>query len=79
MKQSTNLPSPSTINIHITDSLIPAIFHNSDASSKLSAISLSNLSQHQFTFYTDGSVKQLGTNQCSMGIGWVQVYNDQII
>jgi ribonuclease HI len=29
------------------------------------------------TFYTDGSVIGIGTNQCTMGIGWAQVDDNQ--
>ena len=77
IKKATEIPPTPSINL--IDSSIPTIFINNDASSQLTQAALANLLQHQFTFYTDGSVKQLGTNQCSMGIGWVQVHDDQII
>ena len=81
--RSTDIKHPSYIpplpTINIIDSIISNIFHESEASKKLTHIALSNSTQHQFTFYTDGSVKQIGTVHCSMGIGWVQVYNSHAI
>ena len=76
IKLSSCIPPLPTINI--SDSSISNIFIDSEASNKLSQAAISNSSQCQFTFYTDGSVKHLGTNLCSMGIGWVQVHNKHV-
>jgi ribonuclease HI len=46
----------------------------------LEQLSIINASYQQINFYTDGSVIDIGTNQCTMGIGWVQIdNNNQII
>ena len=42
-------------------------------------IAIANSNLLEFTFYTDGSVINLGNSQCSMGIAWIQVFKDQII
>ena len=65
---SSSLPS-----IPIQYSATSEIFHSSNKTNSLIEISLANLSCNNFNFYTDGSVIDIGTNQCSMGIGWVQV------
>jgi len=61
--------------INISNSTISEIFKSNDCSDKLEEIFLNNSSYQEFTFYTDGSVTDIGTEQSSMGIGWVQVNN----
>jgi ribonuclease HI len=72
------LATPPLPTIHITDSLVPTLFHDNEASQNLLRIAHNNSAAQHFTFYTDGSVVEIGTNQCSMGIGWAQIHNDQI-
>ena len=67
-------PIPSALpsllpSIPIYSSAAPEIFYSSDKTNQLIEISLSNSTQNIFNFYTDGSVIDIGTNQCSMGIG----------
>ena len=45
----------------------------------LQSFAENNYNYTSFIFYTDGSVKNICTNQCSMGIGWVQLHNNQIV
>jgi len=72
--------TPSLPTISITNSAAFEIFNSSEATDKLISISHYNLSYHQLSFYTDGSVIDIGTNQCTMGIGWIQIdNNNQII
>ena len=77
IKQPITIPPPPTI--HITDTLTSVLFQDNPASLDLLHIAHTNAGQYDFTFYTDGSVIDIGTNQCSMGIGWVQIHSDQII
>ena len=67
IKQPITIPPPPTI--HITDTLTSVLFQDNPASLDLLHIAHTNAGQYEFTFYTDGSVVDIGTNQCSMGIG----------
>ena len=64
--------------LQITSSSITTIFNSNEATQQLEAIYQTNYNQRQFVFYTDRSVIDICTNQCSMGIGWVQACNNQI-
>ena len=64
--------------LQITSSSITMIFNSNEATQQLEAIYQTNCNQQQFVFYTDRSVIDICTNQCSMDIGWVQVCNNQI-
>jgi ribonuclease HI len=55
---------------------IYSIFNFNSTSSKLEQIATNNLNQLNFIFYTDGSVRNITTERCQMGIGWVQVLDD---
>ena len=66
IKHPITIPPPPTI---LIDDFLPTIlFHDNEASQDLIQIALSNTNLQHFTFYTDGSVIDIGTNQCSMGI-----------
>ena len=66
--------------IPISNFISSTIFEASDATNRLDQISSNNLSYNLFNFYTDSSVIGISTNNCTMGIGWVQVdSNDQVI
>src|SRR6185295_18403092 len=58
---------------------LPSIFEPYQLSDSLQTIANSNYNLSSISFYTDGSVINLGTSQCSMGIGWVQVNNSTTI
>jgi len=66
-------------NITITTYSIPNIFEHSSLTNNLQQIANYNSNLSELHFYTDGSVINLGTSQCSMGIGWVQVSNDSVL
>jgi ribonuclease HI len=69
---------PATLpSIIIDNSSIEDIFQASNATCKLKEIACHNSTLQTLTFYTDGSVISIGTNQCTMGIGWVQVDHNQ--
>src|SRR5690242_10878072 len=70
---------PNTTNIYIPASLIPPVFDNSDLTDTLQSIANLNYNKPELHFYTDGSVIQAGTSQCSIGIGWVLVQNNNIL
>jgi len=71
------LHTPATLpSIIIDNSSIEDIFQASNATCKLKKIACHNSALQILTFYTDGSVISIGTNQCTMGIGWVQVDNN---
>ena len=67
---------PNATNISIPASLIPSVFSNNDLTNTLQLIANSNYNKTELHFYTDGSVIQAGTSQCSMGIGWALVQNN---
>src|SRR6185295_9625779 len=71
VKHPTGILSLSTISI--TNSIASEIFIPSEATNKLTSISYYNHSHSQLSFYTNGSVIDIGTDQCTMGIGWIQV------
>ena len=75
-KNPSYIPPPPSINI--ADSLVPTLFYNNSASNNLAQIATANNSYQHFTFYTDGSVKNFGTDQCTMGIGWAQIHNNSV-
>ena len=45
----------------------------------LQQIAQANTTLSEFTFYTNGSVTNFGNSRCSMGIAWIQIYNNSII
>src|SRR6185312_8811784 len=49
------------------------------ATTTLQQIAFNNAVQSSFTFYTNGSVTDIGTDRCLMGIGWVQILNNQVL
>jgi ribonuclease HI len=49
------------------------------STSNLQTIANNNSQLSELSFYTDGSVIDLGSNQCSMGIGWVQIHDTTTI
>ena len=69
--------SPPTI--PVADSIATSIFHPGELTTKLVQISTNNLNSRSFNFYTDGSVINIGSEHCTMGIGWVQVDNNNQI
>jgi ribonuclease HI/endonuclease/exonuclease/phosphatase family metal-dependent hydrolase len=71
--------APSSPTIHINQSPVLEIFNSNLASAHLNQLANNNISQNNFTFYTDGSVRNISTEQCSMGIGWIQIYNNSPI
>ena len=54
--------------ILINDSSVLNIFQNNEISQELNQIAISNSNLTETTFYTDGSVHNFMTNQCSIGI-----------
>jgi hypothetical protein len=74
VKHPTHIPPAP--NIPIINSIASEIFTPSESTNKLISISHHNLSYQQLSFYTDGSVIDIGTDQCTMGIGWIQVDNN---
>jgi len=42
-------------------------------------IEKNNKNKNEFTFYTDGSLVELGKDNCSITGGFVQVENEEII
>jgi len=70
------IPPPPNLIISIPQ--IPSIFHPSPALDTLQLIANYNSNLKELTFYTDGSVLNLGNSQCSMGIGWIQLENQTI-
>ena len=69
-------PLPS---INLKNNYITEIFGFNETSKFLQNIAIQNLNQQELIFYTDGLVQNICTDQCSMGIGWVQIYNNQAI
>ncbi|RIB05043.1 hypothetical protein C2G38_2254036 [Gigaspora rosea] len=66
-------------NLLIPTAQIPSFFHSSPALDTLQSICHYNSHLTELTFYTDGSVIDLGNSQCSMGIGWIQLHNQNIL
>ena len=66
---SPNLILPPMPTIPISNFISSAIFEASETTNELNQISLNNSLQNSFNFYTDGSVIDIGTNNCTMGIG----------
>ena len=60
---------PSLPTLQLTSSSITAIFNPNEVTQQLESIYQKNYDQQYFVFYTDGSVIDICTNQCSMGIG----------
>jgi len=78
VKHPLSIPSAPTITI--PNSSASKIFDPGEMTNTLEQFSIINASHQQINFYTDGSVIDIGTNQCTMGIGWVQIdNNNQII
>ena len=73
-------PKPPSLlpSINIPIAQIPSIFQSGPASDLLQSIAIQNSNLNNFIFYTDGSVTNIGSPQCSMGIGWLQLNNDLI-
>ena len=65
------LSSPLAPTISISNSYLSEIFKTSEAANILKQYSILNSSQQQFNFYTNGSVINIRTDQCTIGIGWV--------
>ena len=69
---SIALYNPSTIplppTLQITSSSITIIFNSNKPTQQLESIYQKNYNQQQFVFYTDRSVIDICTNQCSIGI-----------
>jgi hypothetical protein len=63
------LTIPSLPNINLENNYIMEIFGSNEISESLQNLALQNLGQQDFIFYTDGSVQNICTDQCSMGIG----------
>jgi len=80
---SITLRNPMTIpplpTITIYNNPILNIFENNQQTQKLQLIAHNNLSCTDLTFYTDGSVSNIMTERCKMGIGWVQIQDETII
>jgi ribonuclease HI len=70
---------PPAPNIFHNTSSIPSIFESGSLTNTLQTIADSNSNLSEITFYTDGSVLDFGSPNCSMGIGWVQTSQDNII
>jgi hypothetical protein len=70
---------PHAPNISITADLIPTLFEPGLLTNNLQQIAYHNANLSELCFYTDGSVINLGTNQCSMGIGWAQISNESVL
>ena len=70
---------PDSTNISIPTTLIPPIFSSYTLTDTLQSIADYNYNQSELHFYTDGSVIQFGTSQCSMGIGWALIEHNNII
>ena len=77
VKHLLTIPQPPLININ--NKIVSNIFHPNQATTTLQQIALNNAVQSSFIFYTDGSVTDIGTDHCSMGIGWVQILNNQVL
>jgi ribonuclease HI len=73
---STPLILPS---IPIDNSIIFKVFNSNFASLSLHKIAIANLNSPSLSFYTDGSVIGICSDQCSAGIGWVQVDSNNLI
>jgi ribonuclease HI len=69
---------PLSPHIIIQPSQIPSIFSSNLLNSQLQTITNHNSNSTELTFYTDGSVINLATAQCSMGISWIQTTNSII-
>jgi hypothetical protein len=69
----------SSLNITIPTYSIPTIFESCSLTDELQQIANYNINLSELNFYTDGSVVELGTPQCSMGIGWVQVTENTVL
>jgi hypothetical protein len=67
IRHPIQIPNPP--NINITTNLIPTIFEPGTLTNNLQQIANYNAQLSELHFYTDGSVINLGTSQCSMGIG----------
>jgi len=73
------IQAPISNNIYISTTLIPSVFETGSTTNTLQLIANSNYNQSELHFYTDGSVIQIGTSQCSMGIGWALVQDNNIV
>jgi len=60
---------PSTPSIPYNPASISPIFEFGSLTNILQTIANSNIQLSEITFYTDGSVLDFGTQNCSMGIG----------
>ena len=80
---STAIKHPITLpplpNIDIVDSLAYSLFQNNEACQQLIQLTQNNYNRQIFTFYTDRSVSEIGTSNCSMGVGWIQILKNQVI
>ena len=76
-RHSVSIPPLPSITIYLT--AINDIFSSNTATNILQSIAQANTTFSEFTFYTDGSVINLGNSRCSMGIAWIQTFNDSII
>src|SRR5205814_7130611 len=72
----TILPLPS---INLENNYVTEIFESNETLKSLYNIALRNLNQQELIFYTDSSVQNICTDQCSMGISWVQINNNQVV
>jgi ribonuclease HI len=70
---------PPTPSISYNSASIPPIFEPGSLTNTLQTIANSNIQLSEITFYTDGSVRDFGTQDCSMGIGWVQIHQNNIL
>ena len=71
------IPPLPTITIY--NNPILDIFENNQQTQKLQLIAHNNLFCTDLTFYTDGSVSNIMTERCKIGIGWVQIQDETII
>jgi ribonuclease HI len=73
---STTPPLPK---LQISTIEIPPIFKSNSLTNTLQTIINTNSHLSELSFYTDGSVTNLGNSQCSMGIGWVQIDSGTVL
>ncbi|CAB4423755.1 unnamed protein product [Rhizophagus irregularis] len=70
---STATPSPAPLMDDIVDSTTTSLRTAANIAASSSVVLAPD---SQYTFYTDGSLINLGTNEVSMGWGWVQIVQD---
>jgi ribonuclease HI len=74
---TTNPYSPDTNNHnlkHTYDLITTALICPLSVKENLFKLATNFINYNTFTFYTDGSVKNLGTPECRSGYGWIQTH-----